>query len=478
MRSGLFRWPGAQVPRLAQCTFRAHATYGPLTWTIDMWTRIFCFGSCLAALSSSASVIAQTYDRAEIALFRILKAEHNDLARYSYLTRLMPHLSAAEQIIAGQLLASSESELGLYDQAVLGFPLKSGALLDLPIPEPTQWQARDAVATITEMAKSRRIVMLNEAHHNAHTRELTLALLPRLRALGYTYFAAEALGENDPGLARRGYPVDKSGTEYLHEPLYGEIIREALRLGFIVVPYDSSEFDAQARETGQANNLYQRVFEKDPAAKLFVHCGYAHLDKAKDRLGDAEPMAMRLRTLTGFDPLSIDQTQFLEILTDTADVYHQINARFDPKIPSVLVNRTTGAAWTARPALYDINVILPASLSLRAFGAEDKITGMFPRYSDDPLTRNDSMLRPGWLTLNGERTPYSITAGMCRSYLPCVVEAHYANEPDDATAADRYVFTKLLAQSRLFLRPGQYRIRASDSEGKQLVEQTIQISAH
>lgn len=431
----------------------------------------------IAALLVPAPAIAQTYDRAEIALFRELKREHSDLARFSYLTRLMPHLTDAQQIVARQMLASSESELGLYDQAVLGFPLRSSALPGLLLPTTADWEARDAVEVIAQLAKSRRIVMVNEAHHNAQTRELTLALLPRLRALGYTYFAAEALGDDDPGLARRGFPIEKSGTEYLHEPLYGEIVREAISLGFIIVPYDSSEFDAQAREAGQANNLYERVFEKDPAAKLFVHCGYAHLDKARDRLGDTAPMAMRLRALTNFNPLSVDQTQFLEVMTDKSDTYHQIIERFAPRAPVALVKRATGDAWSARPALYDVNVILPPSLSLRSFGEEDTLSGGFPRYLDDTLARRDSMLRPGWLTLAGRRIPYPISAQSCRGFFPCVVEARYASEPDDATAADRYVFTEVFAQSRLFLRPGTYRLRAMDAEGKQLSQQTIHLSA-
>jgi hypothetical protein len=461
---------------LAGSGFRAHAAHRPLFGTTEMWTRFFRLGLCIAVVMP-AYAIAQSYDRAEIAFFRVLKREHNDLARYSYLTRLMPHLSDAEQIVAGQMLASAESELGLYDEAVLAFPLKSVALPDLPVPNIAQWQARSALDAITELAKSRRIVMINEAHHNAQTRELTLALLPRLRALGFTYFAAEALGDDDPGLTQRGYPIDKSGTEYLHEPLYGEIVRTAIRLGYIIVPYDSSESEAQARETGQANNLYQRIFKKDPTAKLFVHCGYAHLDKAKNRLGDTEPMAMRLQALTGIEPLSVDQTQFLEVITDKTDIYHQITAAFEPKIPVVLVNTTTGAAWSAQPALYDVNVILPVSLSLPSLGDEAKIMGQFPHYSDDLSTIDESMLRPGWLSLGGERIAYPIGASLCRGYVPCVIEAHYADESDDATSADRYVFTNLIAQSKLFLRPGNYRLRALDVKGRRLSEAAIQIAA-
>lgn len=129
--------------------------------------------------------------------------------------------------------------------------------------------------------------------------------------LGFTHFAAEALDKRDTELAHRGYALATSGSEYLREPLYGDIVREAIRLGFVIVPYESSDMTPKIRENSQADNLYRRVFMADPAARLFVHAGYAHIDKAPGGLGeDVRPMAMELKRLSGFDPLSINQTVF------------------------------------------------------------------------------------------------------------------------------------------------------------------------
>ena len=74
--------------------------------------------------------------------------------------------------------------------------------------------------------------------------------------MGFIYFAAEALDQRDVSLMTRGYPVTRSGTEYLHEPLYGDIVREAITPGYIIVPYDA-EGAPQEREDGQARNLYE-----------------------------------------------------------------------------------------------------------------------------------------------------------------------------------------------------------------------------
>lgn len=438
---------------------------------------------CLVALLTSRMAVAQTFDSAEIRLFKALHRQPTDLARYSYLEQAVPRLSPRNQIVALQLLSSAESELGLYNQAVLSFPLKVSAPESITLPTTDQWRSADAADVIAKLAAGRRIVMINEAHHNAHTRVLTLALLSRLRALGFNYFAVEALVDSDPGLERRGYPTKASGTEYLHEPIYGEIVREALRLGFTLVPYDiESNVPTQAREIGQADNLYRRVFAKDPQARLFVHAGYAHIDKAKGRLGDIQPMAMRLESLTGFDPLSIDQTQFLEALGSRSDDYHQLVDRFHPQGPTVLVDRTNGKAWSARPKLYDVNVILPPSMNLKSLGNSTVINGEAVKNATDTsrlafgsLTTLDSMFRPKWLSLGGARSPVSIGTTLCRSHLPCVVEAQYANEPDQAIAADRYAFMKNDAISDLYLFPGHYRLRSLDAEGKTLNERLITV---
>jgi hypothetical protein len=439
---------------------------------------------CLVALLVSKAAVAQSFDSAEVKLFETLSRQPTALARYSYLDKEMPHLAPTDRIVAMQLFSSAESELGLYDQAVLSFPLEIRGPTDTVLPIPTEWRVDNAADVITQLAANRRIVMINEAHHNAHTRALTLALLPRLRALGFNYFAAEALLDTDPGLEKRGYPIKTSGTEYLREPLYGEIVREAIRLGFIIVPYDvEGNVAEQAREIGQANDLYQKVFAKDPHARLFVQAGYAHIDKARGRLGNIEPMAMHLQELTGLDPLSIDQTQFLETSLGHSDDYHQLIARFQPKTPAVLINRVSGKAWSAYPKLYDVNVILPPAVSLRSFGDLHMFDGRVSENVSDPshlslnsFTALDSMFRPNWLTLNGVRHPVPISAALCQMHLPCVVEAQYANEKDDAIAADRYAFVKPDAISELYLRTGRYRLRSLDTEGRTLRERSITVN--
>lgn len=326
-----------------------------------MPTRFVAALFWLSSLLAPVATAAETAQPAAHDFFNELGPLPNDLARYQYLHRLMPQLSADDQKQARQFLAFADANLGLYRAAVSDFPYVNAAPAKLAMPTPSHWRGINAVDAIARLAASRRIVMVNEAHHDPHTRLLTLALLPRLRALGFTHFAAEALDEKDTDLTRRGYPLAASGSEYVREPLYGDMVREAIRLGFVIVPYESFDKVQQVRETGQATNLYRRVFAADPAARLFVHAGYAHVDKAIGGLGDdVKPMAMELKRLSGFDPLSIDQTRFSGV--DPARQprnYRQMIAAFHPTEATVLLNRGDGKPWSAYPERHDVSVILP-----------------------------------------------------------------------------------------------------------------------
>lgn len=414
---------------------------------------------------------------AKLAFFRALKSQPNDLARSLYLTRSAARFSAADRSIAMQLLAGTESELGLYNEALRDFPLAPHLPENATLPTATEWHVAEATDAITDMAAKRRIVLINEAHHDAHTRQLTLALLPRLRALGFTHFAAEALSEQDAGLMQRGYPIAASGTEYLHEPLYGEIIRTAIRLGFVIVPYDSTAATVPEREAQQADHLYQRIFAKDANARVFVHTGYAHIDKAKGRLSHTVPMAMHLQQASGFEPLSIDQTDFRDVDSgNDADAYHQLIAAFHPQLPSVLINNTSGHAWSVDADKFDVSVILPLEIDRPHNGDTYKAAWMTFGLDGIAVKQMPHVEpRPQWLSLNGQRRPLPIDPELCAKTMPCVIEAHYAAEPDDAISADRYTFVQSNTGNTLYLFPGHYRLRAWGMNGQTLGEKSAEL---
>jgi len=449
-----------------------------------MLARIALMLLALPTLLPATAAGAQIFDGAARDLLSGMQKQPTDLARYVYLAQAMPGLSERNRQLAAQYLSFSQCELGIYTQAVLSFPLVITSPAGLELPAPQQWRAASAADSIAALAADRRIVMINEAHHDAHTRQLTLELLPRLRALGFNYFAAEALLPVDKDLNERGYPLKSSGTEYLREPLYGDIVRTALRLGYHVIAYDTAS-PGQGRERDQARDLYRQTLARDPSARLFVHAGYAHIDKAPGRLGDMQPMGEILQKLSGQQPLSIDQTAFLEVGLDQGDAYHHLVKAFPATVPQVLLSRTDGKPWSAQPKLYDVNVILPPVLSMAAFGVAANDATAPRAGSTDGLPQpirvaaaaaaGSLMQRPSWLSLDGQRHPTPISTALCQGVTPCVVEARYANEADDAIAADRYAFLTAPASSTLYLRPGAYRLRAANMFGRTLSSQTLQV---
>ncbi len=148
----------------------------------------------------------------------------------------------------------------------------------------------DALEAIEAVAGKRQVIMINEEHRTPFHRAMTLQLLARLHSKGFRYFAAETVAIEDAELNKRNYPTQSTGY-YTADPVYADVIRTALKLGFKIVPYESMdpnckspennpEFCNDQRERGQAQNLYERILKNDPKAKIFVHVGRGHNSKA------------------------------------------------------------------------------------------------------------------------------------------------------------------------------------------------------
>lgn len=93
------------------------------------------------------------------------------------------------------------------------------------------------------------------------------------------------------------------------------MVREALRIGYKVFSYESTREKSDSaginlREVDQAKNI-KKILDKDPIAKILIHCGFDHLVETPYR-GWGKCMAGRLIEYTGINPFTIDQTRFTE----------------------------------------------------------------------------------------------------------------------------------------------------------------------
>lgn len=160
----------------------------------------------------------------------------------------------------------------------------------------------EAIAQISKLSKETKILMLNENHWKPNHRMMAQKLLEPLKNNGYKYLAVEAVNKGrDSILNIRKYPTKNTGY-YPREPYFGLFIREAKRLGYIIVGYDDFE---ENREESQARNI-KKILDKDATAKIFVYAGFDHIleyNPTKKR------MAAYVKEITGINPLTIDQAE-------------------------------------------------------------------------------------------------------------------------------------------------------------------------
>jgi hypothetical protein len=376
----------------------------------------------------------------------------------------------AFRLIFGQYLSWFLTWTGDYVGARNAFSIAQPKQADdAPSPLDGNWHAVPAFDAILKLTKDRKAVFFNEAHSAPVTRTLTVELLAKLREQGFDTFAAETLYPKEIAQLKRGYPTDKIGF-YSNEPIYGEMIRAAMKLGYKVVAYDAEEAASDAngdpRERGGAQALYDQVFKRDPNARLVVNAGFAHIQKSGVYLRGSS-MAKFFKQITGIDPLCIEQTMLIEHGRSEQDhpYWRAAMQAPHPDKPFVYVD-ADDKPWTLKPGLYDASVFFPA----------------------ESLVQN----RPTWVGLDGMRLPYDVSADYCHKQFPCLIEARYADEGDDAVAADRVVLNlidpsvppdqRLLAnhvitQSRLYLGPGNYKLIATDRSGRVLANSALVIKA-
>ena len=147
----------------------------------------------------------------------------------------------------------------------------------------------DAKSYIINSARKNRVVMINEAHNKTQTRAFTISLLESLFQQGYHYLALEMLDNSNTR------PVVKLTTNtgfFSSEPTAGELIRRAIDIGFILVPYEDylPNHNPNQREYAQAQNLFDFISKKDTSEKMLVVAGYKHIEEGA-RQNEAIPMA-------------------------------------------------------------------------------------------------------------------------------------------------------------------------------------------
>ncbi len=352
-----------------------------------------------------------------------------------------------------QTYGTFAAEVGNYREALAAFDEDAGAALsaaknlDAQKAELNACKPVDAIATIKQMADSERAIFINEAHHVPQHRAFTLSLLRALWEKGFRYFAAETLSSQDEERHQRRYPARSKTGWYSNEPLYGDVIRTALQLGYKTVAYEyegerkPGENFQQLRDKGQAQNLYDRIFKNDPQAKVIVHAGYAHVyEKATTSWS---PMALYFRELTGINPLTVEQTEMCErsAAKFESPVYAFATERWKIEKPTLF--RLPGGGYFVGGSLngfVDVQIFSPRS-----------------QY------RNE---RPTWLLMNGARSYHQVALADLQPDALYLVQARWANEGEDGVPIDQIEVSGSAKRATLVLPKGEFIIALKDQTGR------------
>lgn len=303
---------------------------------------------------------------------------------------------------------------------------------------------------IIERAKNERIIMINEAHFNPQHRAFTMSLLKELYDIGFHYLGGETFSYYDTLINIRKYPINISG-HYTNEPVYGELIRYALNLGYTTFSYekkekpkyiikdgvlDTSSEECMDRETKQALHILQ-ILKNDTNAKIIIHAGYGHITESKKSMGGI------FKNISGIDPFTIDQTFFCE--KNDINKERRLYTAFNEKSSSILINN---GQFLNQYSYVDICVFHPRTTY---------------KYN-----------RPHWIDLKDLRKPFIVNELLKDCELPCLVLAYYQNEFKThniaAIPADAFEILSIDSENAVFLKPGKYTLILKSKSSTKEVE--------
>ncbi|WP_420433568.1 hypothetical protein [Hyphobacterium sp.] len=187
---------------------------------------------------------------------------------------------------------------------------------------PERGTVADFLEQLEAEAADTRIVMLNESHFEPRHRLLVVQIAERLVEQGYEFFAAETFNIwVAEGRAPGSVPYNIGA--YSYEPVYARMLRRIDELYLTTLAYEQTpeqvpenpetwEERINARETAQAANMMDALFDHDQDAKVIIFVGGGHLfEQPVNNEGREEVrwFGNRLAEATGVNHVTIYQTK-------------------------------------------------------------------------------------------------------------------------------------------------------------------------
>jgi hypothetical protein len=251
---------------------------------------------------------------------------------------------------------------------------------------------------------------------------------------------------------RAGDQLNSGYGYYICDPVFAEAVREALELGYRLVPYEARP-DQEAlkndtvhvdggREQGEATNLEQALAAA-PDGRFLVYVGYGHLVMDLKAGGGARFGGLFAKD-TGVAPLTVVQDS---------------TGSFGPHGPDA--PSTTALLTKYRPS------------RCMAVAPLEKSGGWTPDLLIYHPDLPDVHGRPGWLAADPQRR--RVTYDLPRPIVetPVLAQAIRAGDTDPALPADQYLLERGARALTFYLRSGRYRVRLETSAGFEPLGDTV-----
>jgi hypothetical protein len=179
-----------------------------------------------------------------------------------------------------------------------------------------------------------RIIILNEAPNSPQNRVTLIKNLHLFYKKGFRYLALESVKPYDKNLNSRGFALATiSGSYLINEPVYGDLIRIAIKTGFKIIGYN---IDSAGHEE-RATYINKNILSLDKNSKVIIFSLFSH------GLTIEEPpmLGYYLRKITGITPVFFEQSQLTESsdsLIERKD-YKFITNNFKIDEPIFLINK-------------------------------------------------------------------------------------------------------------------------------------------
>ncbi len=294
--------------------------------------------------------------------------------------------------------------------------------------------------------ENNRVIMMNEMHFNPISRAFLISWLEKCYQNGYRYLAVETLRASDSLLNQRRTVLLGETGWYSDEPVFGDLFRTALNMGYTLVPYEGDGFGVD-REVNQAKNLVKNILDKDPEAKFLLLGGFGHI---ADRNG-WYTMGRYFKEQSGIDPFTINCILAFD------DPYGETDS-----LQTVYYDLIDNMPVREPIFLYDtVKHIYPCTAGM-------DVTCCLPRtrFIEDNI--------PDWKLYNG-KVLYTIDRCFIdkNGFPEGCISALLKSEGEQCVPIDQYMYGKDEKEFKLALYKGEYLLRFDD--GKEFKYATVEV---